>query len=142
MARAVRAEYHDFDAEEVETSFTPCVFKLGGKEWSCRPTEQVPFHVVERILEAARNDPNSAIQVGPFFRSVLVPEQVEEFMTMLNAPDSPLTLGLMPKVMEHVSTHVLNRPTERPSSSGAGSRRTGATSKAARSSPATRASTA
>jgi hypothetical protein len=129
----------DFDAEETEETSSPCTFRLGGREWACRPADQVPFSLIQRLVDVGGDDQKMTVQIAPFFRSTLAPEQVNEFMAMLDKPDSALTIGRVSKVMNHITTYVLSRPTERPSASGGGSRTTRATSKAASSSRATKA---
>ena len=126
------------DLDEIgEESEPSCTFTLGGKKWSCRQIEDVPWGVVEKMLAVGQDAEKAMVQIGPFFRAVLVPEEVPSFEAMLNSPDSPLTLRRVMPLVQHLSSAVMQRPTGRALPSTTGSRKTRRTSVDASSSPAT-----
>jgi len=119
----------DLDAIEVPSEVA-CQFRLGGRHWHCRTAGAVPFDTVARLV-GAKDDAQAIVQVEPFFRAVLVPEEGEDFCALLHAEDSPLTLERIQALVEYVSEHVLARPTERPKRSAPGSQGKRTTSTAA-----------
>jgi len=128
-----KTPHADFDDDEIgEPSAT---FNLGGRRWTCRPTEDVPFGVVQKFYEAAQagegegdDDGAGLMQVGPFFRATISRDEVKEFMEMLADPDGPLTLGKVQPVMEFIAGNVLGRPTEPDETSAPGPAKTGPSS--------------
>lgn len=131
----------DFDAEasavDPEAPVDPDrQFTLGGRTWTCRVKDDVPWNLVHTVF-SVNDDGEVLIQVEPFFRGVLIPADVDAFLEMVNAPDSALTEGNAPKVMEYVAEKVLGRPTEPSANSSAGPKPRGRSSKAGSSSPDT-----
>lgn len=115
-------EIPDFDAEQ-EARGKPAKFKLGGRTWTCRHPDDVPFSLLETLMAPAANGEAGAVmRVAPFFQSALIPEQADDFVAMLRDPDSALTVGKLAPIMEHVSAKVFNRPTERSKAPSSGSR--------------------
>lgn len=108
----------DGDEEEREPS---CTFTLGGREWACRDPDDVPFDVVAKLFGKMEDDRSSLVAIEPFFRGVLVPEDVDDFVALLADPNSPITLRTIRPLIEHVATNVLGRPTRRSRRSSAGS---------------------
>jgi hypothetical protein len=106
------------DGEPVESS---CVFKLGGREWECRQPEEVPFGVIKSLVIGSETAEGTITQVDDFFRATLVPEQVDDFLAMLDNKETAktLTMGKLKPLMEFVAEQVLNRPTEPPAPSRA-----------------------
>lgn len=141
--------FKDFDSapEEVAVSGT---FRLGGKLWSLRSSDDVPFELMRRLMgtappaaginespeDVAGRAREAVMQTGPFFEATIVPEEVDDFMTMFTSPQSPVTLGKLKDLMEHVSECIFNttpgeRPTKPSRSSSPGRSKTGRTSRAA-----------
>ena len=146
----------DFDAPSEEGAAISGTLQLGGKIWSLRSSDDVPFELMRRLMgtappeEGTDEDPattaartrESVMQTGPFFEATIVPEQVDDFMEMFTSPKSPVTLGKLKTLMEYVSTCIFNtegaeRPTQPSRSSSPGRSRTGRTSKATSSSTGT-----
>jgi hypothetical protein len=125
-----------FDLDAIEIADTPAepsvVFRLDGRDWHCREREQLPVLVIEQLMG------QGSLLVESFFRNLLIPAHVQDFVALLHRPDCPLTLPRAQSLMQHLSEQVLNRPTVRSGLSGRGPQKTGATSKGGLSSPATR----
>lgn len=130
------AQFRDFDAETADTE-PACTFRLGGRIWSVRARETVPFSMVQRIMDASKNATETAFEVGPFFKSVIVAEQVDDFVAMLNAPDSSVTLEKVTPILTFVFENLSGRPTVPAAQSSTGRKRAGRKSAAGSSSPAT-----
>lgn len=148
--------FQDFDAPSEEGVAISGTLQLGGKLWSLRSSDDVPFQLMKSLMgtappeEGSDEDPaataararEAVMQTGPFFEATIVPDQVDDFMEMFTSPKSPITLGKLKGLMEYVSTCIFNtegaeRPTQPSRSSGAGRSKTGRTSKAISSSPGT-----
>lgn len=132
-------DFKDFDAEE-EARGKSATFKLGGKKWTCRHPDDVPFSLLETLMTPAENGEAGAVmRVAPFFQAALVPEQADAFIAMLREPDSKLTVGKLQPLMAYVSQKVFQRPTEpsKPQSAGRQTTKRTATSKRSSSSEAT-----
>jgi len=140
MAGRVAPAFKDFDAEArkgVAGRGPSCTFKLAGKTWSVRSRDDVPFSMIQRLIAAAGNPQETAIEVGPFFEAVIVPAQVEAFMVMLRAPDSKVTLAILTPIITFVFGSLTGRPTVPPVRSSTGRSTTRAKSAGGSSSRAT-----
>ncbi len=124
MTKTPHADFDDDDIGEPSATFT-----LGGRRWTCRPTEDVPFGVIQKFYEAAQagenDDGEGLMQVGPFFRATISRDETKDFMDMLADPNGPLTLGKVQPVMEFIAGNVLGRPTEPAETSAPGPAKTG-----------------
>lgn len=110
----------DLDAVGDEAEAKPsCTFKLGGRMWSCRQPEEVPYAVIKSLVQGSETGEGTITQVDDFFTATLMPEQVEDFLTMLDDKGNGLTLGKLQPLMKHVAENVLNRPTQPPAPSRA-----------------------
>jgi hypothetical protein len=127
----------DLDAYEPESSPGP-TFRFDKREWHCRPADEVGQWVWDELAAAAAQQTTTLVRLGDFFRQALVPAESDDFMAMLNRPDSPMTRAHANKLIEYVLTEMADRPTQPPSSSGDGRQRTRVTSPGAASSRATR----
>lgn len=115
--------FRDFDVdEEGQDAREPsCSFRLGGREWQVKNAEDVPFGAVDRILGARNGGQDVVVEIGPFFQSVIVDEQVDDFMAMLADPRSKLTVGKVKPLLAYVAGIVLyGRPMTPVSDSGSG----------------------
>jgi hypothetical protein len=122
----------DLDAIEADTA--PSVtFKLDGREWHCKNRDAMPSLFVDQMLTSTYRGNH-----GHFWGTVLVADEVEDFVKLISREDSPLNLARMDSLAKVITEAVLNRPTQRPASSASGSRKTGRTSKANSSSAASR----
>lgn len=145
--------YQDFDALD-DASESSGTLRLGGRDWKIRHRDDVPFEIVKRLMGQEEIDPNAdpatlarqarevVMQTGPFFAATIVREEVPEFMELLEAEDSPLTIGKLRPVMEYIAGVVFSeegdeRPTKPSSPKLPGRSTTGNTSKAASSSRGT-----
>lgn len=121
------ADFKDFDAE-AEARGPSATFKLGGRKWTCRHPDDVPFSLLEKLMVPAENgEAGAVLRVAPFFQSALVPEQADDFIAMLRDPDSDLTVGKLQPLMEYVSKKVFQRPTEPSKAQSPGRQNTKAT---------------
>lgn len=112
----------DLDVLEGENPEEPaCTFTLGGRTWSCRHSDDVPFDVIAQLFGSVDDERKSLVAIEPFFRGVLYPDDVEDFSVLLHEQDSPLTLRTLRPLIEHVASSVLGRPTGRPGRSAPGS---------------------
>jgi hypothetical protein len=123
-------EHFDADDVELDTTVT-CTFTLNGRDWSCRNRDEVDARIVGAMLG------NGAVRIDEFFSAILIPDDIPDFVALLNGPDFPLPSKKVRALMEFLSEQVLNRPTVRPRSSGDGPPPTKRTSAAASSSAAT-----
>ena len=124
----------DFDPAPDATVEPSYRFKLGGRVWSCRPVGQVPWNLARQVF-SLDDDGTFGIVVEPFFRGVLIPAEVDAFLEMLNAADSPLTEENAEPLMQKVTEKVFARPTK--PSAGSGKQRRRRSSAAGSSSPDT-----
>lgn len=137
------AAHRDFDAEPLELLPPAATFTLGGRKWRVKAADDWPFGAAERMFGAS-DAGKVMVQIGPFFRSVLVDEDVEPFIAMLADIDNPQhksTLRRVTGVVEFIAEEVLGFPTTRASGSSGSSparARKPRSSKARSSSPATR----
>lgn len=146
--------HQDFDAPSGSGPGYSGTLTLGGRSWKIRHRDDVPFEIVKRLLGQTEPDENASpeetaaqarevvLQTGPFFEATLVPEEVDDFMEMVNSPRSPLTLGKLKPVMEYVAGVVFSeegdvRPTKRSRAKRPGPLSTGSTSEDASSLPVT-----
>lgn len=130
--------HRDFDAEPLEPLPPSCTFTLGGRTWTCRNSDDVPFGQVQALFSAGSAG-ELAIQIGPFFTSVLIPEDGPAFLEMLAEPSSAMTQRKLQPIIEYLTEVVLGFPTSPPSSSSPARRqaRPRKSSKARSSSPGT-----
>jgi hypothetical protein len=137
--------YQDFDTPEGEEVRTAGSFKLGGRAWTIRHRDDVPFEIVKRLMgqepvaedappeEQAAAAREVVMQTGPFFAATIIPDEKADFLAMLSEEDSPLTIGKLRPVMEYVSATIFSesdeeRPTSPPRRSSPGRTQTGRTS--------------
>lgn len=115
--------HFDFDADDETPQDLPpaCTFTLGGKDWTVRNADLVPYALMQRLLLA--NDVGVTVQAGPFFAAVLEPDQVEAFMEAL--ADPKVTVSLVTRVLQSVVAALYGRPTTPSATSPAGRKRTG-----------------
>jgi hypothetical protein len=131
------AAHFDFDA--VPKKAPSCTFTLGGRDWSCRNSDDVPFQTLEQLttLDPEQDAKGALMQIAPFFQSMLVEDEVDDFMTMLRSPKSALTVGMLQPLMKFISESVFGHPTQPSKPSQRGRPATGRTSKGRSSSRAT-----
>lgn len=131
--------HRDFDADD--TALPPsCTFTLGGKKWTCRNSDDVPFAAMRAAMTVQDNG-DLQVQIGPLFRAVLIPAQVEKFMAMIEADDSPITTRRVNDLVHFLTEEVLGFPTTPVSGSSPAAKKTtrpGKNTKARSSSPVTR----
>jgi hypothetical protein len=128
---AVRAITH-FDFDKGSKGTPSCSFTLGGREWHCRSANEIPWSFTRDLMLSDADDqsPRTAVtRIDKLFRGILIPSEVEDFMTMVDAPDSAMTVEKLNPVVEFITKEVLRRPTPRSSASQPGSPRTRTTSK-------------
>lgn len=145
--------HQDFDAPTGGKAKFSGTFTLGGRLWKIRHRDDIPFEIVKRLMGQEQVDENASqeeqaaqarevvMQTGPFFEATIIPDEVDDFMEMLDSPKSPLTIGNLRPIMEHVSTVAFSEDEARPTKSSRPSRsgrlQTGRTSEDGSSSPAT-----
>jgi hypothetical protein len=132
--------HRDFDAEPLEDLPPAATFTLGGRKWRVKAADDWPFGTAEQMFTVSEGE-KVMVQIGPFFRSVLVAEDVEPFMAILTDPSQPGTLRRVTGIIEFITEEVLGFPTTRDSGSSSTSAarpRKPKSSKARSSSPATR----
>ena len=132
------------DLDAVETGGAPaCEFKFMDREWRTRPKDDIPWGLLSGFLEAqASGDEGRVMQeIGPFFRAVMDPDDVEDFMA-LTSDSSEMTIKRFRTLLSFVAKAVFGEvPTERSGTSLPGSRSTGRTSRGSSSSQELEAST-
>lgn len=121
----------DLDALEPESVEPTCTFKLGGEIWTVRNADLIGVGILDDAM-------NSGVKVADFFRAVLIPDDIDEFMELMNRSDTPLTIPRAMKLVELLVEQVTARPTGRSQPSTAGPLPTAATSTAVSPSRATR----
>lgn len=115
--------YADFDVDQdIEEALEPAaVFKLGGREWHIRHSDEVSFAAVADMW-LARSDAQAFAAVVPFFKAALLEEEFPAFLEMLYEPSSPFTIKRMHPTIKFVSEALFgaDHPTEpaAPSSRG------------------------
>lgn len=114
-------EYFDYDAVEVDDTVS-CIFKMDGRDWSCRNRDLIDARIADAMLG------NGGVTIGAFFSEILIPEDVEDFLALVNSDDFPMPVKKVQALMEFLSEKIMNRPTVRPVSSGRGSPNTRAIS--------------
>lgn len=131
------AAHKNFD-DEAEVQAPSCTFTLAGRTWTCKAATALPWNAKQTVFALKDGDDDTLlIQVEPFFRTVLVADDVEPFMTMLNDPQSAVTEAKLQPLMDFVFEQVFGRPTEPSANSSPGRSGRGRSSKAASSSPDT-----
>lgn len=143
----------DFDAPRGEAPAFSGTFALGGRTWKIRHRDDIPFEIVKQLMgqatsaegdseeDTAARTREVVMQTGPFFEATIVPDEVDDFMSMFQDSKSPITIGNLRPLMEYVSTTAFSgeeRPTQPSKTSRPGRSTTGRTSKAASSSQGTR----
>lgn len=105
------AAHRDFDAEDLELLPAAATFTLAGKLWHVKSAEDWPFGTAERMFGAG-DAQKVMLQIGPFFKSVLVPDEADAFLEMLSKEDTgnPATLRRVMQVIEFVAEEVLGFP--------------------------------
>lgn len=115
--------FFDFDAEapneEQKAELPPtCTFKLGGKTWTVRNRDLVPFGAMFAIT--AVTEAGAPLAIGPFFKGVVVEEEFAEFEQTLARPD--ITLSMAVGAAKTVLAALQGRPTK-PSVTSVGGRK-------------------
>lgn len=127
--------FFDFDDLAPDDKELPptCSFKLGGRQWTVRNKDLVPFDAMYAITAAT--DLGAPLAIGPFFAGVLQPGEVEEFMKVLASPN--VTLPMATEAAKFVLSALHGRPTKPSANSPAGRKPTGRKSAGGSSSQAT-----
>lgn len=107
-------------------------FVLGGREWRVRDKEDVSISLLTAFDVA-----KGTVQVGPFFRATVHPDDIDEFMALIDDPAGPLTKRKVDDVVSYVTALVMGRPTTPAAGSSPGRKTTGRKSAAGSSSRAT-----
>jgi len=116
-----------------------CSFTFHGRVWKVRSQDDLAWATVVELL-GQKDDQDAAemsVKIGPFMQAVLVPEDADDFMALINDASKGLKVKQVAPLVEHVAKQLFARPTQRPSSSSAGPRKTGRSSRASSSSQAT-----
>ena len=113
--------HFDYDTDE-ETVTPGATFTLGGRQWTCRSRDHLPF-TAERAVFALDDDGQLSTRVEPFFRVVLMPDDVEPFVALLNDTESGLTVAKVQRIIRDLAAEVFGFPTTPPARSGTPSRR-------------------
>jgi len=117
-------EHRDFDgtpdATEEEVKEPSCTFTLGGRTWTCRNRDDVPWNLMQHIL-TVDDEGTAVVVVEPFFRGALIPADVDAFVELLNDPASALTEAKVKPIVEFITAKVTGRPTKPSSGSRRGS---------------------
>lgn len=143
--------YREFGTATREPSRDPIEFGFAGKRFRC--IDDLPFPLLEEILrkvpvdEQGRVDAARAnlygilIQVGPFFRQIIVDHDVvgpdggvvayglEEFEQVLRSKANPGDVRTLMEIMTWLVEEYVGRPTEQPSASLPGAATTGVRSR-------------
>lgn len=135
MTQPTHFDFDDDPGDEPGEELPPaCTFTLGGKEWTVRNADLVPYALMQRLLLSDKV--GVTVQAGPFFAAVLQPDQVEAFMAVLAEPQ--VTVAKVENVIRHVVAALYGRPTTPPATSPAGRKPTGRKSAGGSSSRGTR----
>lgn len=125
------------DLDEIEYAEEPSFeFKLAGQTFRCRQKDDVHWDTIENWMQAraAGGASGIVVQLDEFFEAVLFPEDFEAFAAIKHDRRGALTQRRAMALLQGISKEVFGvagvDPTERRSSSRAGSSRTGSTSKA------------
>ena len=113
--------------DEIELSDEPSFeFTLGGKEWHCKASEDIPWATVESFLaaQASGNTEAVVVMMDDLFRAVLWNEEVEDFLEMKADTAGPVTVTRFNELIGDLVKAVFGTPTSPPSSSRAGRRST------------------
>lgn len=105
------ASHRDFDAEDIELLPAAATFTLAGNLWHVKSAEDWPFGTAERMFGSG-DAQRVMLQIGPFFRSVIVPAEADAFLEMLSKEDTknPATLRRVMQVIEFIAEEVLGFP--------------------------------
>lgn len=128
-----KVEAVDLDLDEVEVGGDPSgSFRLGGRVWHIRNRDDVSIQFLDDIVTQLRDKGEFRGEIEGFWRQVLVPSELEVFITeVVRAKDSPLTITRHKRAMTGVMELIFRRPTQRSRTSQPGTKRTRATSGAA-----------
>jgi hypothetical protein len=124
-----QAPHKNFDVEQ-PLSAPSGSFDLGGRTWRVRNKDDVSIGLGNLI-----ND--DKIEVGKFFKAFIYPDDVKDFMTLIEDPEGALTKRRLTPIMNFVSELVMGRPTTPAADSSPGRKKTGRKSAAGSSSRAT-----
>lgn len=103
----------------------PITFTFEDETFRC--VDSMDWPTLEKIIEAqSRKDQAGAmIQIGPFFRNVIVDEDLPRFEGVLSRKTDRLDPEVLASIMEWLVETYSERPTVRPSVSSDGSPATG-----------------
>lgn len=124
------AEHRDFDVE-VPAAEPAGSFTLGGKKWHVRATSDISLGLAKMLA-------GDSVPALPFFTATLVPDELDDFIAVMEAPSSPLTQNRLNEVIAFVAAIAMGRPTTPAAGSSTGAKATGRKSTAGSSSRATR----
>ena len=126
------------DLDAIETGGSPaCEFRFMEQDWQTRPKDDIPWGMLSGFLaaQASGDEGKIMLEIGPFFRAVMDPDQVKAFMAITEENDD-MTIKRFRTLLAFVAKAVFGDvPTERSSTSRAGSRSTERGSKASSLSP-------
>ena len=133
MTNLEQAPFFDFDTAPDDELPPTCTFKLGGKTWTVRHKDLVPFSAMYAITSVT--ELGAPLAIGPFFAGVLDPAQVADFEKTLASPTVTLPMAL--EAAKWVLSALHGRPTAPSANLPSGRKRTGRKSAGGSSSPAT-----
>lgn len=138
------ALYEDFDAPTGPTGKPSGSFKLGGRKWTIRPRDDVPWELIRRLTIGPELPPEDApdevllaagrqsiVHVDEFFESTLMPDEVDDFLAMFHDPRSDITRAKVQRVNNLVQRAIFSEeegPTKASGPKSPGRTSTGRTS--------------
>lgn len=98
----------------------PITFSVDGEKFTCVPV--LSWTALAGLVKtASEKDPaGMALQIGPFFDSVLVDEDVERFQKILGRKTNAVDIGLLTNIIQWLTEVYTGRPTSPPSDSDGG----------------------
>lgn len=119
------APFLDLDAVEIGGA-PACEFRFMDREWATRPKDDVPWGMLSGFLaaQASQDEGKIMLEIGPFFRAVMDPAQVDDFMALTEDSDA-MTIKRFRTLLAFVAKAIFGEvPTERSPSSRGGSQPT------------------
>lgn len=127
--------HKDFGSAPVAADYEPLSFTYDGQEYQCRPV--INGAVLLRFVREADSGEGgrSAGALLGFFKDLLLEEDFKRFETYVEDPDTVIPIETLGEIAAWVVEEYTGRPTQEPTKSPSGRKRTGTRSKVSASSP-------
>lgn len=104
--------FKDFGTAGQDPNAQPIKFKLHGEEFTCIPEVQGKV-LLELVSESGEENSNTASVMSKFFSSVLLPESLTRFNTLLESQEKIVSIDTLTEITSWLIEEYSNRPTTR-----------------------------